>query len=844
MKILINWQKGYKMKKVFRLKRLIFGSITFILTGLTLAFSQGKNESANLLQNPYFDFHSFINHRDGKPVSFSSHNVAFWNTDTWGDIEVMRESHVSDGIRPVFSTHNLVAIYPGKKIWQFFTLPEAGLAHGEQLNLSVYGYQKKGNLLKAKIKLMKLDSEDGEWSPKEFGMGDSRTFPRHSRGELVISKEYNITDNKPGTIELKIKNAIITGRISEGNKSSSKDLNTIGIQIEFENTGSSDTVWIYSPKLLVMRSNINVVSGSRDMTPYYRYIPRTIQKLWKGEPIHIIVMGSSIDRGSANPPMYLYDEDPGSKTFKQPLAEGLFNATKAGQPDLDGYYGEWRHYFSYAGRLKLELMRKFNLSPDKICLNFMACDGSSVGEAHSGLKEYCSLSIAPDPGLNGHKKGKTWQDLYPGLFTRPEGTRPDLIIFGSGANEKTDTPDEVAVFEGAIRWIQQHYPGTEFLFCQFQNFGGYSSNPGDLQALSLRYQIPYLDFGKTADNITRWSNRFSLVPSDGHPQAAGHYLWFKQLEKAFECWDPILPGQAQLQLPERLHQNSYGWEGEIVSFDTNSTRIRTNRFIFEDNAINCWGKVDNEPPVPYVDGVKLDSRRSSPGRDIRNSMFRYGRSSLGDRHILEIAGAGAKLTFVDSKINPNRRFLSIANSNWNIAELTVEDFYSEWGSPYGSKKITLEPGKSAWIEVICTDVSVAYVDNPDGGTLEIFIDDLLRSSQPSNIGFIDTDKKVNFLENRKGILNLGFGLHKVRLEAKNAPVSVLGIFTYDSRSNLNSERRLTGLASGGEILEFTLPFKARPLVICTGGLSVKREGISETKVKFSGTSGSYEVIGE
>ncbi len=105
--------------------------------------------------NPRFDFHSFINHREGIPLSYSSGNVAFWNTVAWGDIEVMRESHVADSVRPKFSTHNMVAIKPGKKIWQFFTLPEAGLAHGEKISLSVYGYQSKGNTLKAKIKLMK-----------------------------------------------------------------------------------------------------------------------------------------------------------------------------------------------------------------------------------------------------------------------------------------------------------------------------------------------------------------------------------------------------------------------------------------------------------------------------------------------------------------------------------------------------------------------------------------------------------------------------------------------------------------------------------------------------------------
>ena len=827
-----------------KIKWSFLSTLILGLISITTSFSETKNESANLLLNPRFDFHSFVNHRDGKPVSYSSGNVAFWNTDSWGDIEVMRESHVADHVRPKFSTHNMIAIKPGKKIWQFFTLPEAGLAHGEKITLFVSGYQSKSNVLKARIKLMKLDSEDGEWSPATFGMSDKRTFPKHSRGELVVAKEYIISTPAKGTVELVIKNAEIIGKTSIGNKSGSDDINTIGIQVEFENVDVSETAWVYSPRLTATKSVSPFLEEVRKMEPNYRYIPRTMQKLWKGEPIHIIVMGSSIDRGSANPPMYLFDEDPTSKTFKQPLAEGLFDANKTGRPDLEDYYGEWRHYFSYAGRLKLELMRKFNLPADKICLNFMACDGSGVGEAHSGLKEYCSLSLPPSPEINGHKKGKSWKELYPGLYSRPEGPGPDLIIFGSGANEKTDTPDEIAVFEGMIRWIQQHYPNTEFLFCQFQNFGGYTSNPGDLQALSLRYQIPYMDFGKTGDDIVRWCNRYALVPFDGHPQAAGHYLWFKQLEKAFECWDPIVPGQAQLQLPERIHQNTYNWEGEMINFDKTSKRINGNRFILEDGAVNCWGKVDSGKPYPYVDGKQYDSRTSSPGRNIRNSMFRFGRCTLGDRHILEIAGYNHDLTFVDSKINPNRRTFFIDNPEWNIQGLMIEDFISEWGAPFGSKKLVVEPGKSIEIAVVCTDVSVAYIDIQEGGILDIFTDGRLKLSQPTNIPFIDTDKKADFLENRKGILNLGFGLHNVHLEAREAPVSILGIFTYDSRSNRNSERRLSGMATGGETIEFTLPFKSKPVVICTGGLTVKKEDIYEMKVTFSGAPGNYEIIGE
>ena len=56
------------------------------------------------------------------------------------------------------------------------------------------------------------------------------------------------------------------------------------------------------------------------------------------------------------------------------------------------------------------------------------------------------------------------------------------------------------------------------------------------------------------------------------------------------------------------------------------------------------------------------------------------------------------------------------------------------------------------------------------------------------------NESAHFFENRKGILNLGFGFHKVCLAAREAPVSILGILTCDSRSNLDSEHRHAGLA--------------------------------------------------
>ena len=663
--------------------------------------AQEGDAPMNLLLNPRFEFHSFVNHREGKAVSYESHNVAFWNTDAWGDITVRRESHVDPDVRPDFSTGSMVAIAPGKRLYQFITLPEVALAHGDGVSLLVHGFQSESDQLRASIKLLKLDSQDGTWSPADFGMSDEREFPRHSRGELVPAMTYEASAPETGRIELIIEDAEIIGHFTEGEESHSDDMNTVALRIEFENTAAADTegaeaVWVCSPTLCAGPRALDRLPVARETKPYYRYLPRTIQKLWKGEPIHVVLMGSSIDRGSANPPMYPYDEDPTSPTFKQPRAdERPVDLDLVDRPDLDGYYSAWRYYYCYTGRLKRELMRKFDLGPDKLLFNWMACDGSCVGEAHSGLADYASLSLAPDDFTNGHPAGRTWEELYPSLFERPGGTGPDLVIFGSGANEKTDTPDEIAVYEGTIRWFQSHYPGCEFLFCQFQNQGGYTPNPGDLQALAQRYQIPFMDYGIIGDGLTRWCNRRALVPRDGHPQAAAHYIWAQQLERAFECWDPIEPGQVQVQLPERVHRNTYGWEGEMVSFAEGHLRIIGNRCIIEDTALNAWGGINAEAeaneeakPQPFVDGIKrAGSRRSNARRDVRNSWFRFGNLPLGDRHILEISGPDAKLTAVDCKVCPERTWLGVGSAQWDLAGAQVTEFVSEWGAPYGDRHI-------------------------------------------------------------------------------------------------------------------------------------------------------------
>lgn len=822
-----------------------------VLATLTAA-TLGSAQPMNLLLNPRFEFHAFTNHRDGRAVSYESGNVAFWNTDAWGDITVMRESHAPVEVRPDFSTGNLVRIEPGRRIWQFLTLPEAGLAPGDVLSLSVQGWQPQAGGLRATVRLMKLDSEDGEWSPAEFGMADSRTFPRHSRGELVVAQQWEAVSDAEGRVDLRIDGAEIAGQFTPGEESHSADVNTVGIEVEFANAleaaeGEQPAVWVFAPALTAGDPAVPGLRPAREMEPLYRHIPRTIQKLWKGEPVHIMLMGSSIDRGSANPPMYPYDEDPNSPTFKQPLADNDFSAELVGRPELDGYFAWWRHYFSYTGRLKLELMRKFNLGPDKLLFNWMACDGSCVGEAHSGLEEYASLSLPPEPNTNGHALGRTWEELYPELMARPGGPGPDLVIFGSGANEKTDTPDEVAVFEGTIRRLQRNYPGCEFLFCQFQNQGGYTPNPGDLQALALRYGIPFCDYGLVGDQVTRWVNARALVPRDGHPQAASHYLWFKQLERAFEAWDPIAAGQPQEFLPERLHPNSYGWEGEMVLLDAESPRIAGNRCIIEDTAFNAFASVDGDAaPVPVIDGVEQGgARRSTPGYDLRNSWFRMGNLRLGDRHILEAKGPNPVLTYVDAKVCPNRQRIGVESPRWNLAGAEVAEFASEWGAPFGDRQAVLQPGACFALDVIATDIAVAWVDAPGAGTLRVLVDGEERLVQPANVAFTDCDGNQRYLENRRGILSLDYGLHRVMLEAVDAPVAVLGMFTYDARSNRDAERRLTGMAASGETVAITPAFRARPVVVCTGGLAARYEDMAANRVTFSGDGpGTYEIVGE
>ena len=755
---------------------------TAIWTAGILAIAVGGRAEpphGNLLLNPDFGFHATANSRTGKPTAYASGSIPGWNQDAYGDVEVRRATRQTD-VHTAFPVDGLAVLRPGKRLYQFALLAELGLDHGDRVSLRAFGRQTTPDALEVRLHLTRIDSQSGNWTPKS----DGRTFPKHARGELIRDPTYAARSGAKNDFDVALENREIVGAFTESPDASTDQPNTIGLEVEFVNRSTSD-VWIYGPCLCRGAQAQSRLSAARPVPTYYRGIPRTIQKLWRGEPLHIIVMGSSIDRGSANPPMYLYDEDPRSATFKEPLSGRDFEGEKIGRPEWNDYIGWWQHYFMYGGRLRRLLMEKFDYPLDKLLLNTMACDGSSISEAHSGLAEYASLALPPDPHGNGHRAGKTWRELYPALFARPEGPRPDLVIFGSGANEKVDGADEIALFEGAIRWFQRRYPCTEFLFCMWQNRESYTPNTAHLMELSLRYQIPYIDLGRTLSLTTRYCNSYALCPRDGHPQAAGHFLWAKQLERAFDAADPIESGVAQLQLPERVHPNTLVWEGEISTYAAPHARIRNGTaLVLDETMVNLWAASKDAAVGVRIDGVDVEEgrRRPSSRRDLRNSTFVIGRLALGNRHIVEVTSKESRLVAADCKTALGRQWFGVEQPAWKLGPLKPQPFESAWGAPYGSSLVIVPPGKSVEAELPGTRLSAAYLDRPDGGTMQVEVDGQAVLEQPTNEPFTLASGEKTFLENRRAVGGLTPAVHRVRITASQGPVAILGVFTYDERS--------------------------------------------------------------
>ncbi|HCO25326.1 MAG TPA: hypothetical protein DIT97_20735 [Gimesia maris] len=738
----------------------------------------------NLLQNPEFRLRKTAATEPGR-------SILCWNTDRWGDVIAGK----GNGKLVLQPTENMVELLPGKRIWQFATLPELGLKSGDAVSLSVNGYQETSGALKVRLCLMLIESDDGEWSPAEFRLPDKRTFAKQGRGELIRAPQREASAQETGKeFHLQVNGLKVDPRFKHQRESDAAFRNVVGVLVEFVND-SDKRVWIDSPALVKGDQAVTESAASRALPDLYRQIPRTMKKLTTGQPVTILTLGSSIDRGSANPRLYFYDEDPASPHYKEPLVEARpgkpdamkqLIAERMERPDLQDYVGWSQHYFMYTGRMRRELLRKFHYPVDKILLNVMAADGSSIGESHSGFQEYAALELAPGPNENGHPTGKSWQELYPALFENGKKPGPDLVIFGHGHNEHIDRPDEIAAYEGAIRWFQRHYPGVEFVSCMWiRDKGQPNSMTGPMQQLCTHYGIPFVDLGELLIDLKTTCNQYALAPDGGHPSAASHYIWFKQLEQVFEMPDDPQPGIAQQQLPARMNDFTANWEGEMVRFAADSPRIVDGRMmILEDAAFNLWADNKREMMQLLIDGQPAQhaghGRHSWSRPNPRNSTFVHGRLSRGDRHIIEIPNKNARLNTVDCKVGLNRRFYGIDSKDWRGTS-AVKTFESKWGAPYGEKAFQLQPGESLEIDVEADELSIAWLDDPTGGTLVAEVDGKQVWSQQTNEPFTDSQGRKHFIENRRGVLGLPFGKHRIKLRAEEKPVRVLGVFGYDGR---------------------------------------------------------------
>jgi predicted nucleic acid-binding Zn ribbon protein len=83
-------------------------------------------------------------------------------------------------------------------------------------------------------------------------------------------------------------------------------------------------------------------------------------------------------------------------------------------------------------------------------------------------------------------------------------------------------------------------------------------------------------------------------------------------------------------------------------------------------------------------------------------------------------------------------------------------------------------------------------------------------------------------------------VHTITLKALKAPVTVMGVFSYDMRSNTKTQRVIHGVAADSEF-RFEPAFKAVPVMHCSGTLKIK--SITPQKAVFSG-SGHFVATGE
>ena len=154
--------------------------------------------------------------------------------------------------------------------------------------------------------------------------------------------------------------------------------------------------------------------------------------------------------------------------------------------------------------------------------------------------------------------------------------------------------------------------------------------------------------------------------------------------------------------------------------------------------------------------------------------------------------------------------------------------------------IELAPGESCTVSFVGTACAPVWVDTPKGGTLQVDVDGKKAFEIPANQPFVMRSGEKIFMENRKGIQGLPYGVHTVTFKALKGPVSVMGLYSYDLRSNRSNERVVRGFAGNG-VYAFEPAFKAPPLIFSSPGLELK--SVTKEQAVFAGRGG-FEAIGE
>ena len=198
-----------------------------------------------------------------------------------------------------------------------------------------------------------------------------------------------------------------------------------------------------------------------------------------------------------------------------------------------------------------------------------------------------------------------------------------------------------------------------------------------------------------------------------------------------------------------------------------------------------------------------------------------------------------KFTLLDAKQALNRYYAGVESKLFTGIK-KIQPYRSATGFPYGRYVSVLNPGDSCQVTLTGNAFAFAWVDTAKGGDLQITVDGKKLPEIPTNKPYIMQSKEKLFMENRKGFEGIPFGVHTITVKAVKAPVTFMGVYSYDTRSNSAWQRIVRGSAADGEFI-FSPAFKARPVIHCSGTLKVK--SATAEKVVFTG-NGTFTASGE